>query len=147
MTTIELLSPTNKKTNSVGQSHYLEKRNSALHGGLHWVEIDLLRGGERPAVPIAHGRSLYSCYVAVATEAGWEHRVYGWGLRDPLPHLPIPLLGSDRAVLDLGRCFTEAYEAAAADTEAGYDKPPPPPPLSSEDERWVNELLVSKGLR
>src|SRR4051812_28142906 len=37
---IELLSPSNKDAGSVGQARYNEKRSSALHGGLHWVEID-----------------------------------------------------------------------------------------------------------
>src|SRR5262249_24497923 len=45
VTTIELLSPSNKDAGTVGQARYLEKRSSALHGGLHWVEIDLLRDG------------------------------------------------------------------------------------------------------
>src|SRR5574341_1391724 len=41
---IEPLSPSNKDRGSVGQARYLEKRSSALRGGLHWIEIDLLRG-------------------------------------------------------------------------------------------------------
>ncbi len=73
VTTIELLSPTNKETGAVGQQRYLEKRSSALHGGLNWVEIDLLRGGDRPPVPVAHEPDLYSCFIAKATETGWEH--------------------------------------------------------------------------
>jgi hypothetical protein len=32
---IELLSPSNKDAGSYGQARYLEKRSSALHGGLH----------------------------------------------------------------------------------------------------------------
>jgi len=49
VTGIELLSPGNKQAGAVAQERYLEKRASALHGGLHWVEIDLLRGGVRAA--------------------------------------------------------------------------------------------------
>lgn len=45
VTGIELLSPGNKQPGAVAQERYLEKRASAQHGGLHWVEIDLLRGG------------------------------------------------------------------------------------------------------
>src|SRR5205823_13163050 len=52
VTGIELLSPGNKQAGSVAQERYLEKRASALHGGLHWVEIDLLRGGVRPGIPV-----------------------------------------------------------------------------------------------
>src|ERR1700693_1602263 len=50
---IELLSPSNKDAGSHDQARYLEKRSSALHGGLHWVEIDLLRGGQRPPIPLS----------------------------------------------------------------------------------------------
>src|SRR5439155_9603243 len=49
---IELLSPGNKQQGAVARERYLEKRASALHGGLHWVEIDLLRGGARPPIPV-----------------------------------------------------------------------------------------------
>ncbi|MGH7225259.1 MAG: DUF4058 family protein, partial [Gemmataceae bacterium] len=49
---IELLSPSNKAAGTNEQARYLEKRSSALHGGLHWVEIDLLRDGDRPAIPV-----------------------------------------------------------------------------------------------
>src|SRR5437879_2361917 len=52
VTGIELLSPSNKQPGAVAQERYLEKRASALHGGLHWVEIDLLRGGMRPPIPV-----------------------------------------------------------------------------------------------
>src|SRR4029077_7607031 len=38
VTGIELLSPGNKQPGAVAQERYLEKRASALHGGLHWVE-------------------------------------------------------------------------------------------------------------
>ena len=104
---IELLSPSNKTAGSVGQTRYLEKRASALHGGLHWVEIDLLRGGQRPplAVPLP-APTPYLAYVAQATPTGWNHLLYAWGLRDPLPRLSIPLLGTDQALLDVGRMFS-----------------------------------------
>ena len=71
---IELLSPSNKQAGTPGQRRYLEKRSSALHGGLHWIEIDLLRGGERPpiAVEIPSGTD-YLVYVAQAVPNGWSH--------------------------------------------------------------------------
>src|SRR6266699_3160429 len=65
VTGIELLSPGNKQSGAVAPERYLEKRASALHGGLHWVEIDLLRGGVRPPIPVALPESAdYLCYVA-----------------------------------------------------------------------------------
>jgi len=89
----------------------------------------------------------YLAYIAQATPTGWAYRAYGWGLRDPMPPLPIPLLGNDHAILDLGACFRVAYDAIAADEEAGYTGDPPPPPLRSEDRAWVDTLLREKGLR
>jgi len=145
---IELLSPSNKTAGSVGQARYLEKRASALHGGLHWVEIDLLRGGQRPPLAVAlPAPTSYLTYVAQATPTGWNHLLYTWGLREPLPRLPIPLLGTDQALLDLGACFREAYERTAADDEADYPGTPPPPPLRDEDAAWADTLLRQHGYR
>jgi hypothetical protein len=85
--------------------------------------------------------------MAQATPTGWNHLAYGWGLRDPLPPLPIPLLGSDRALLDMGACFRAAYDRIAADDEADYAVLPPPPPLRPDDLAWAEELLRQRGLR
>src|ERR1700726_305682 len=64
VTGIELLSPGNKQAGAIAQERYLEKRASALHGGLHWVEIDLLRGGARPRIPVSVPESAaYLSYV------------------------------------------------------------------------------------
>jgi len=145
---IELLSPSNKAAGTVGQTRYLEKRSSALHGGLHWIEIDLLRGGQRPPLAVTLPQPAdYLTYVAQATPTGWSHLVYSWGLREPLPQLPVPLLGSDHALLDLGACFRAAYDRIAADDEADYGSPPPPPPLKPEDRSWAEELLRQHGLQ
>jgi hypothetical protein len=145
---IELLSPSNKAAGTVGQARYLEKRASALHGGLHWIEIDLLRGGQRPPLAVTLPQPAdYLAYVVQVTPTGWNHLAYGWGLRDPLPPLPIPLLGSDRALLDLGACFRAAYDRIAADDEANYADLPPPPPLRPDDLSWAEALLRQHGLR
>jgi hypothetical protein len=145
---IELLNPSNKQTGSVGQARYLEKRASALHGGLHWIEIDLLRAGQRPPVPVsAPSASLYLAYVAQATPTGWKHLVYGWGLRDSFPVLPIPLLGDDQVGLDLAACFREAYDRIAADDEAEYDAQPPLPAFDAGDAERIDTLLRGRDLR
>src|SRR5947207_711214 len=74
VTGIELLSPGNKQPGAVAHERYLEKRSSALHGGLHWVEIDLLRGGVRPSIPVPLPESAdYLSSVAQATPTGWKH--------------------------------------------------------------------------
>jgi hypothetical protein len=145
---IELLSPSNKAAGAIGQARYLEKRASALHGGLHWIEIDLLRGGQRPPLAVTLPQPAdYLAYVAQATPTGWNHLLYAWELREPLPLVPIPLLGSDRALLDLGACFRAAYDRIAADDEADYLDAPPPPALRPDDLAWTEELLRQHGLR
>jgi hypothetical protein len=148
VTGIELLSPGNKQQGAIAQERYLEKRASALHGGLHWVEIDLLRGGVRPPIPVPLPESAdYLSYVAQATPTGWNHLVYSWNIREPLPVLPIPLLGQDQAQLNLGRCFAVAYDRIAADDEVNYGATPPPPPLSKSNVRWLADLLRAGGFR
>jgi hypothetical protein len=147
VTSIELLSPSNKESGALGQTRYLEKRASALHGGLHWVEIDLLRGGERPPIPVRVPASDYLAYVAQATPSGWHHQLDTWTVRDTLPILPIPLLGDDHAALDLAACFREAYDGTAADDEAGYGDDPPLPAIKSRDRIWMNRLLRKSGFR
>jgi uncharacterized protein DUF4058 len=148
VTGIELLSPGNKQPGAVAQQRYLEKRASALHGGLHWVEIDLLRGGVRPPMPVPPPQSAdYLTYVAQATPTGWNHLLYAWTLRDPLPLLPIRLLGEDQVQLDLGRCFAVAYDRIAADDDVDYKTAPPPPPLRRSDAAWMGRLLRERGLR
>jgi hypothetical protein len=148
VTGIELLSPGNKQPGAVAQERYLEKRASALHGGLHWVEIDLLRSGVRPWIPVSlPAPADYLSYVAQATPAGWNHLVYAWALRDPLPVLPVPLLGEDQAQLDLSGCFAVAYDRIAADDEVDYRAAPPPPVLSKSDTTWMSQLLRVRGLR
>jgi hypothetical protein len=148
VTGIELLSPGNKQAGAVLCERYLEKRASAMHGGLHWIEIDLLRGGNRPPMPITVPTSAdYLTYVAQATANGWNHLIYAWALCEPLPVLPIPLLGADQAQLDLGECFATAYDRIAADDEVDYTAAPPLPKLSKDNSAWLDQMLRDKGYR
>jgi len=148
VTGIELLSPSNKKQGTLTRERYLEKRSSAMHGGLHWVEIDLLRGGARPEIPIdVPPQTDYLAYIAQATSTGRRHSLYPWQLTDPLPVLPIPLLGDDRAVIDLAASFRWAYDRIAADDEAEYAASPPLPPIREGFTEWMDDLLRSAGWR
>lgn len=99
-------------------------------------------------MPVAVPNSAdYLSYVAQATPTGWNHLIYAWALRDPLPVLPIPLLGADQVQLDLGACFAAAYERIAADDEVDYRAASPPPPLSRSAAAWMDQLLRDAGLR
>jgi hypothetical protein len=47
-TAIEVLSPVNKRSSHEAYHDYLRKRRQLLHSEAHVIEINLLRGGERP---------------------------------------------------------------------------------------------------
>ena len=52
VTSIEILSPSNKKAGNPGREKFLEKQRKTLESETHLVEIDLLRGGTHTlAVP------------------------------------------------------------------------------------------------
>ena len=57
VTAIEVLSPVNKRRSHEAYHEYLRKRRELLRSDAHLVEIDLLRGGDRPPlerpVPVA----------------------------------------------------------------------------------------------
>ncbi|HBI43417.1 MAG TPA: hypothetical protein DDY78_11255 [Planctomycetales bacterium] len=62
------------------------------------------------------------------------------GLREPLPRIPVPLLGSDPdAELDLQAILHRLYD------NGGYAKfmyqSEPEPPLSPEDAAWARALI------
>ena len=47
ITAIEIPSPVNKQRNHEARIDYLRKRRELLRSQAHFIEIDLLRGGER----------------------------------------------------------------------------------------------------
>jgi hypothetical protein len=55
VTMLELLLPANKAIGTAMRESFLRKRNSAFASDTHWIEIDLLRGGERPKVLAGEG--------------------------------------------------------------------------------------------
>lgn len=137
VTVIELLSPTNKER-SENREAYLAKRNVVLGSLTHLVEIDLRRGGERPAMP-----KLPACdYYALVSRYESRPEMSFWpiSLRERLPIIPVPLSGSDpNAEIDLQLALHEAYDAAHY---ANYIySEAPQPPLSADDEQWARQFV------
>jgi hypothetical protein len=137
VTAIELLSPTNK-TPGPDRDDYLRKRMQLFAQRVHFVEIDLRRGGQRPRPP-----ELPACdyYALVARVDEWPH-VGMWPirLRDRLPAIPIPLSPPDAdARLDLQDVLNAAYD------DVDYGKyiygESPEPPLSPEDAAWARQFV------
>ena len=148
VTAIEVLSPANKKAGD-HREVYLTKRSEYFAAKVNLVEIDLLRGGRR--LPLGGRMPADSDYYALACRS-WEWpRADFWpfGLRDPLPEVPIPLVpGAAEVRLPLRPCVDRAYdEGRYSDRNAlPYDEPLTPRPRT-DDVAWVNEVLRSRSRR
>lgn len=142
VTVIELLSPTNKLRRADGRELYLEKRMELLQTRTHFVELDLLRGGER--MPFSDPPA--GDYFALISRTGRRPvaLVYGWPLAHRLPAIPIPLAKDDPDVsLDLQSVFDTVYDRAGYDYTIDYALDVSPP-LSKAEQEWTARL-VRKG--
>lgn len=141
VTTIEVLSPANKAAGTTGRHKFLEKRTRVLASHTHWIEIDLLRAGDRP--PEARGRGDY--YALLHRGNGRSrYAVWATGLRDRLPVMAVPTTPNmPDTALDLQAVVESAYRRGHYDLAINYDQPVPPPPLSDPDSQWVREQIVS----
>jgi hypothetical protein len=147
VTVIEILSPSSKRSGHDDRRDYLRKRQERLRSSVHLMEIDLLRGGERPPLEEPVPDAPY--YVVLSRE---EQRptvdVWPIQLSDPLPVLPVPLLEPDPDVpLDLGAAVRSVYDRGPYARTIDYQEPPPPPLLSEREAAWMEALLREKGLR
>jgi hypothetical protein len=141
VTVIEILSPVNKRPSHEAYLAYQRKRRDILRSTVHLLELDLLRGGERPSLerPVPPAP-----YYVVLSRADRRPRVAVWPiqLRDRLPVVPVPLLEPDPDVpLDLGAAVASVYERGAYAQQIDYHQPPPPPTLSSAETAWLAHLL------
>jgi hypothetical protein len=130
VTSIELLSPVNKR--EPGLAQYREKRRQLYASGVHLLEIDLLRRGTRP---FTHPRLPPCAYLILLTRAeAAVTSLWPLSIRDPLPVVPVPLRAPDADVpLDLGHVLRAIYDEAAYDLSINYEEPAPPPPLDREE--------------
>lgn len=147
VTTIELLSPYNKRQASVGLIEYRRKRGHILASNVHLVELDLLRGGERPALELADD-PLDTDYVLLVNRYGPARMSEIWpvALNEALPLIPIPLLAPDPDVpIDLNAAIREVYAASRYGMRIMYQLPIPPPPIRPVMEPWVKTLLEAPG--
>lgn len=146
VTVIEVVSPTNKVAGGRGRASFQEKRAQTLASEVSWVEIDLLRTGERlpPAPPL-----VASDYRVAVLRRGDRTTGRYWPIqvRQKLPVVGIPLRDRDPDVpLDLGAVLQAGYDVAEYDASIDYTRPPTPS-LRPADARWANQLLRAKGAR
>lgn len=143
ITSIEILSSINER--EPGLTKYREKRRRLHEAGVHLLEIDLLRRGQRP---FAHPRIPASAYLVALTRAQANVAdIWAINLSDPLPVVSVPLRPPDEDVaLDLALAFTTIYDRAAYDLSLNYNDSPPPPPLTFTEQTWSKKLLESRRL-
>jgi hypothetical protein len=147
VTAIEILSPSNKQPGHDACEEYLRKRRALLRSEAHLIEIDLLRGGQRP--PLERPVPPAPYYVTLS-RASRRPRVEVWPiqLRDKLPTLPVPLLHPDPdAPLDLAGVVAAVYGRGAYARLIDYRQPPPPPSLSDAEAAWLDERLRADKAR
>ena len=136
ITSIEILSPVNKREPGLGK--YRQKQRQLQEAGVHLVEIDLLRRGQRPTflpgVPDTP-------YIVTLTRAGAAAMdVWPIRLQDELPVVAVPLRPPDADIpLDLGLALAQIYDKAAYDLTLDYSESPPPPSFSVEEQDWLRQ--------
>jgi hypothetical protein len=142
ITVIEILSHSNKASPQ-GRAQYERKRLAVLASLTNLVEIDLLRAGDpMPMRVLGHGNP--GDYRLVVSRAWHRPRadVYLFGVRDPIPDIPIPLRpDEDEPVLALNRIVHDLYDRAGYDLAVDY-RQPPVPPLAAEDAAWAAQRVL-----
>ncbi|MEM7656886.1 MAG: DUF4058 family protein [Bacteroidota bacterium] len=135
ITAIEVLSPANKY--GQGLSAYQQKKARLQEAGVHILEIDLIRRGNRPLLvdhpgPMPH--YLVALYHAIARKTD----VWSFQLQDLLPTVPVPLqAGEADLVLVLSEAMRLIYERSRYDRAIDYGALPPAPPFSEDELAWM----------
>jgi Protein of unknown function (DUF4058) len=144
VTCIEVLSPSNKRPGTEGWLQYERKRQAMLLGRANFIEIDLLRDGQKMPMLSAWPKSPYTLLVSRASKAPYC-RVWPAHFRRRLPPIPVPLLRPDPDLtLDLQPLVESIYSLGRYDERLDYARPLTPA-LSAEDAAWVRELRKSQG--
>ena len=143
VTAIEVLSPTNKRGD--GLEEFRKKRLELLASSAHYLEIDLLRIGERypvvgplPSVP----------YFVFLSRVHQRPRVQTWpiSLSEPLPVVDVPLLSEDAETrLDLQSAWSTIYDLFGYDEIVDHNSPSVVP-LSPAQMTWASDCLRRSGI-
>jgi hypothetical protein len=147
VTSIEVLSLSNKTRGQHGRELYLRKQQEIPASDVHLVEIDLLRSGEHTtAVPrdrAVKKAGQFDYHVCIHHFDNLEdYFVYAIRLEDRLPEIAIPLLPGDAAVpIDLQAVFDRCYETGPYVRRVRYNEIKPEPPLNAEQSNWAAGLL------
>ena len=143
VTSIEVLSPSNKKRRSPGWKKYLRKRQALLLGKANLIEIDLLRGGTR--MPMLDPLPDSPYYLLVAREESAPRcQVWRAYFDRPLPALVVPLSKPDADLtLPLQTLIDGIYEQSRYREDIDYTQPLVSP-LTAEETAWLTKRLQSE---
>jgi hypothetical protein len=141
VTTIEVLSPSNKRPGTKGWKLYQRKRRNVLLGDVNLVEIDLLRGGQRPPMLDQWPNSPYTLLVAHGASLIHRCKVWRASFQRPVPEIPVPLAEPDADIpLHLQTMIDSIYKRSRYGGSINYKKPLKPP-LRGADSVWVKAQL------
>ncbi len=144
VTTIEVLSPSNKRPGTEGWDLYQRKRQSILLGDVNLVEIDLLRGGRRPPILDPWPKSPYTLTVARARHPQ-SCRVWEAHFQYPLPPIPVPLAKPDPDLtLGLQSLIDTIYRRFRYEQSLKYTIKLKPP-LSPAEAAWCRKRLQARS--
>ena len=145
VTTIEVLSPTNKRTGK-RRDAYEEKRRDVLSTPTHLVEIDLLRAGKPMQILSEIPQTNYRILVARGNRRPLAE-VFGFNLQQEISKFLLPLKSQDEEPLvDLQSLLEQVYRQARFNLAIDYSIEPVPA-LNAEDKIWADTLLKEKDLR
>lgn len=143
VTTIEVLSPKNKRTGE-GRQAYERKRNQVLASLTHLIEIDLLRYGQ----PLPMRGLTASDYRILLSRSDRRPsaQLYAFNVRQEIPQISVPLVAGDKEpVLDLQAVLQQVYKRGRYHLAVDYTQLPQPP-LSEADMVWASSLLREAGI-
>jgi Protein of unknown function (DUF4058) len=143
VTTVEVLSPSNKRPHTPGWDLYARKRQSVLLSEASLVEIDLLRGGQRMPMFDPWPDSPYTFLVARAKKYDLCH-VWPVYFQMPAPAIPVPLAKPDPDILlNLQTMIDSIYRRSRYERSIDYGKPLNPP-LGDAETAWLDKQLRSR---
>jgi len=151
VTTIELLSPSNKQSGGKGRQEYQTKQSDLLESGTHLLEIDLLRAGAHTvSVPrhVALTKGPWD-YLVCLHRAGQLNRFEIWrnSLQERLPNVKVPLTPEHADIsLNLQEALNNVYDTGPYRRDMDY-RSEPDPPLTDEQKTWADQLLREQGFR
>jgi Protein of unknown function (DUF4058) len=145
VTTIEILSPKNKRAGE-GRKAYESKRRKVLASHSHLVEVDLLRSGKPMLVLGEVPASDYQIVVS-RSEMRPKAKLYAFSVQQPIPSFSLPLQSEDiEPILDIQSLLNSIYNRARYYLTIDYNLEPVPP-LKPDTAAWCDALLREQGLR